>query len=1147
SARYSFACGSDVIIPCIYKFTTPSSDQNYIRTIVTRLPLLSISNSYNHIGTINEYINYYDGLGRESQLVSVKASPDGQDIIVPMVYDAIGRQQTEYLPYTACSSGLCNINAVADQSNYYINPPNTIPTTNYPITEKIFDNSPLNRIMKQSAPGETWRLGNGHTMQIQNNFNSSNEVRYWYVDQGTGNCMNNGFYSQNQLYKTTTIDENGYVFSEYTDKSGKLILKNYYDASNSPISRYFVYDEFEQISYIIPPQAIKEMTDINDFTMTTNPDFIYKWLFIFKYDIRKRLVEKKVPGNESVLYIYDKLDRLVFEQDGNMRENDQWKFYKYDCFGRLIMTGLNGYYYQLTRQAIQSTYVDVWPNLYESRTNQNYSVQHGYTNVAFPDITQGYNEIHTVNYYDDYDFDCNGNPDYSYAADSEFPENTPSYYVKNKVTGTKTRLLGQNLWVISVNFYDKYDNIIQVYSTNHLNGTDRITNKYSFTHELLKSKSVHTVPGKGNITIKKRFVFDHIGRLVNTYQQNNDDAEILLSENKYNQIGQKVEENLHKAETGTTFLQSVDYRYNIRGWLTNINNRDLIVNSQNDDSNDLFGMDIFYEQGNNALNSLPQYNGNIASIYWKSTHNSNTHAYGFTYDKLNRINSAKYGYYLYGSGWTGNANRYNEQNIIYDDNGNILTLVRNGAIGINTYGIMDDLTYYYKGNQLIGANDAVNDLAGVTNFNDNGNNSIPDIADESTYEYLYDFNGNMIEDKNKGIQSITYNILNLPEIIDFGSNNKITYTYDANRKKLQKKVYNPGLIYTKDYIDNFVYHNNTIEYILTDKGRSLPETDGIFTYEYFLMDHLGSVRVSFKDIDHNGIAEECQENHYYPFGTSLGGMNWVSSYSSSTNKYLFQGQDLQDDLNLGLYQFKWRFYDAVLGRFVNPDPMANLRVEWTSYNAMWCNPILNVDPDGRWADKFEYALNKESGEYELKNRVVEEGPHYAVVVDQSGKQTSDRFYFKDQEIVEQDYQSGAMSKFNFDYKSLDYSPALENIMEKSGVNKPDNGFFYAYKESPQKGKMDYATKYLKDKTVYARGMYVYNKGYFGNYLWGQGMHRLGIGLEISMFGAQGNNWKDWIWEGLGIKSSEGKSNYGGVEFWDSDADQGAIMWGWYNW
>ncbi len=53
-------------------------------------------------------------------------------------------------------------------------------------------------------------------------------------------------------------------------------------------------------------------------------------------------------------------------------------------------------------------------------------------------------------------------------------------------------------------------------------------------------------------------------------------------------------------------------------------------------------------------------------------------------------------------------------------------------------------------------------------------------------DYSYDVNGNLTLDKNKSISSITYNHLNLPQVITVTGKGTITYTYDAAGNKLKK-------------------------------------------------------------------------------------------------------------------------------------------------------------------------------------------------------------------------------------------------------------------------------------------------------------------------------------------------------------------------
>jgi hypothetical protein len=100
---------------------------------------------------------------------------------------------------------------------------------------------------------------------------------------------------------------------------------------------------------------------------------------------------------------------------------------------------------------------------------------------------------------------------------------------------------------------------------------------------------------------------------------------------------------------------------------------------------------------------------------------------------------------------------------------------------VNASALIDQMTYTYQttSNKLAKVTDAVSDPATkLGDFHDGGNGS--------TDDYAYDGNGNLTLDNNKAIASITYNHLNLPNVITVTSKGTITYTYDAAGTKLKK-------------------------------------------------------------------------------------------------------------------------------------------------------------------------------------------------------------------------------------------------------------------------------------------------------------------------------------------------------------------------
>ena len=156
----------------------------------------------------------------------------------------------------------------------------------YPYSEIVFENSPINRVLEQGAPGQDWQpssSGGGHTVKIDYDVNTSANVRLFTVVNGQ--LQNEGFYSANQLYKTVTCDENWqeldatkgisaeneklHTTEEYKDKLGQVVLKrSFVDTSSTAgvvqiaaVETYYVYDDYGLLRFVVPPEAVKEMFD----------------------------------------------------------------------------------------------------------------------------------------------------------------------------------------------------------------------------------------------------------------------------------------------------------------------------------------------------------------------------------------------------------------------------------------------------------------------------------------------------------------------------------------------------------------------------------------------------------------------------------------------------------------------------------------------------------------------------------------------------------------------------------------------------------------------------------------------------------------------------------------------------------------------
>jgi RHS repeat-associated protein len=792
--------------------------RNFVRVRTPQTKIITIADLETKSAdkdSVTTEIQYFDGLGRPMQTLSKEASPLGKDVVSIVKYDEFGREVKKYLPYVATTSdGTYNPNDEYMQLAYYTNTGNSalkLPQDNMPFGTIVYEASPLNRVVQQFGPGASWSPD--HAVSTSYLLNGSGEVPLWIISGST--LSESGSYSAGALYKTQTTDENGNNSWEYKDKQGKVILKEVESENNMFLKTYYVYDDFDRLTYVIPPKATAT-------TYVESSDAFNELLYGYKYDERGRMTEKHIPGAGWVYMVYNKIDQVILSQDENQRtgtstiSSNTWIFSKYDAFGRVVMTGkvlIND-----TRSNIQSA-VDSETTLWETRDNS-LTGSYCYTAGAYPQSSfPGYEPL-TVNYYDTYGFDSSI-PPYAQAMDNPVNSNITT----GLLTGSKVKVLDNTAtWLSTVTYYDEKGRPLQVFSKNILGSLDRNTSKYDFTGKVIKSERNHN---SSELVITNRYEYDHAGRKTAVYQQTGSSGEVELAQYNYNELGQLVKKNLHG--DNSTRLQGIDYRYNIRGWLTSINNAILNIDINNDDMDDAFGEELSYNSNFSAggTQGSAQWNGNISGMKWKSKAPStdystiDVNAYSFQYDKLNRLKLANYGSGANGSTWSNNPGKYNEA-ITYDVMGNILTLLRSG---INN--TTDNLSYDYG--------TMSNKLTSVTNSSTTPVGFINDY--KAGTDYAYDANGNLTTDLNKGL-TIDYNYLNLPKTVT-NSTQTIGYTYDATGRKLKKTFDGQPDHY---YIDGLEYSGSTLLFAMTEEGRIRPNNSD-YTYEYFLKDHLGNVRV----------------------------------------------------------------------------------------------------------------------------------------------------------------------------------------------------------------------------------------------------------------------------------------------------------------
>jgi len=911
-----------------YNYHSTSFGQN---AILTRQMLTSAITSVSGAAALTgsnvlRTFSFFDGLGRPSQTVKVDYSPTSKDLYAHMAYDKFGREVYSFLPFTfnntaTSYTGMYMSTASTEQQNFW----NGLYSGegSYAKSEKIVENSPLGRLAESKGPGSVF-------------VNKTDKSRYFTNETATevrNPTAAGSFYPAYSLFNSLEKDEDNKTESTYTDKLGRKVMVNKGGAFT-----YYIYGNAGELLQIIQPEGSSLLHSNTSYT-NGSPE-IQRHSFIYTYDSEYRLISKSMPGiTGSYTYAYDRLDRKVLETDPNGFKT----FIKYDILGRVVLTG------KYTGTATQPTGTET---LFESR-NTSATTQFYTTTQSFPTTS---NEIYTVQYYDDFDYnnDAAAADDVSYQAaptvgsgnyPASFSTNHPSAnnhrFVRGKLTRSSIGILNSNgtaptVFNKTTTFYDKWGRSIHTRLDHAYGNSDFSWSTFNFAGWPLVVSREHkaTVQGVANtLFVTERKSYDHAGRVLNSYHTINNGSETLVNSFTYRETDQVNTKTLGSG------IQTIDYKYNIRGWLTDINDVD-VCNS------DLFRMKLKYDIGNANVNAAACFNGNISSIEWSTGASCmvngtarNKAIYGFTYDALNRLTAARYGEVT----GTTNADRYTE-NVSYNLNGDITAITRYGKNGgtqaAPTFGQIDLLTY----------TPSTTGVRRLNSISDGSSMAFGFVTTAGTSQaFAYDNNGNLTGRTNTGYNTISYNYMNLPHTIS-GTAGTISNVYDAAGTKWQSTV--GGVITT--YFGGIEYEGSALKAIYHEEGR-IEKTGTTYDYQYYIKDHLGNVRVVLKS-GPTLIAE----HHYYPFGLGMEGNFYTSGFNQ---KYRYNGKELVGS-GLNWYHYGARWYDPCVGRFTSIDPLADKYHSQTGYAYAVNNPVMNVDymgmePQGKATDeemeKFEKA------------------------------------------------------------------------------------------------------------------------------------------------------------------------------------------------
>ena len=236
-----------------------------------------------------ETAQYFDYLGRPRQIIGVKASPTGKDVVTPIEYDLLGRQVKDYLPIpqSARQNGEIYASPLSNAAVHY--------GSEKIYAEKVLENSPIERVQQQIHVGNDW---SNKPVTFGYDANTTADAVKKFTALSTETIVTeNGIFGNGQLQKNTVTDEDGNISIEFKNGWGQTILLRKM-LNGTKADTYYVYNEYDRLAFVLPPLASN--------IPTLSPTNLDALCYQYRYDGKYNLVEKKIPGKGWEYIVYDK-------------------------------------------------------------------------------------------------------------------------------------------------------------------------------------------------------------------------------------------------------------------------------------------------------------------------------------------------------------------------------------------------------------------------------------------------------------------------------------------------------------------------------------------------------------------------------------------------------------------------------------------------------------------------------------------------------------------------------------------------------------------------------------------------------------------------------------------------------------------------
>lgn len=680
----------------------------------------------------------------------------------------------------------------------------------------------------------------------------------------------------------------------------------------------YYYDQAGNLTKTIPPKGVKpfgnqdanEVASIRKSNGTISKTPAHQMATHYKYNTQNSPTWQKTPDAGVSIFYYDQLGRLVVSQNAKQSSNPtKFSYTKFDNLGRIIEVGeiTNGTP-MTDGMARDQVSLASWLN-----TNNLNQITKTYYDVA------NYSVVDTILFK---------------------PLN-----LRNRVVYSTYQANNGSGYDHAVHYsYDVHGNVRQL--LREIKSLGPLVQDYKivdYQYDLISGK-VNSVyyQSKQADQYYHQYFYDMANRLVNVesgrgqYQLDQDASYFYY-----------LHGPLARIELGRQKVQGIDYAYTIQGWLKGVNSGHLVsdkdigrdgytgsngFNGNNYFPSDEYGFNLHYFEGDykdiGEVNSTKRFvintEGSSINSQAPNLFNGNIRMMGvalrqfgiypltnaYKYDQLNRI--------LESNTWAAydsNLNSYQtsasalddyRNSFVYDENGNIMQQLRNGA-GTNIDLDSMRYDYYYEANEPTNKLKHIRDIVNSTNYSDDIDNQT------NSNNYSYDAIGNLISDAQEEIAEISWNV--------YGKISKIVRTQNSSKPDLEFE-YTPDGYRVLKIVKPKNGNQNLYTYYVRDAQGNILATYNRYYSKTIDFQNLTYQKVNDSNIKYGGLSGLAS---FISQGSNLNGLksNFITNLESDTN-FLFSLNPFY------LLNESQGAFDTLLGNMTNGE---------------YFNYLFNINPD----------------------------------------------------------------------------------------------------------------------------------------------------------------------------------------------------------